>query len=95
MASTFESHAYARRARSLLRTQKWHLAALMFCICGGGEIRTHGPRKWTTVFKTVALNHSATPPNYLILRTVQILNLGIIHKAIACYYKNLHSATPP
>ena len=29
---------------------------------GGGEIRTHGPRKGTPVFKTGALDHSATPP---------------------------------
>ncbi len=31
--------------------------------CGGsGEIRTHGTRKGTPVFKTGALNHSATLP---------------------------------
>ena len=30
--------------------------------CGWGEIRTHGPLARTTVFKTVALNHSATHP---------------------------------
>ena len=30
--------------------------------CGGGEIRTHGAVSHTTVFKTVAFNHSATPP---------------------------------
>ncbi len=29
---------------------------------GGGGIRTHGTVSRTTVFKTVALNHSATPP---------------------------------
>ena len=29
---------------------------------GGGEIRTHGAHKSTPVFKTGALNHSATPP---------------------------------
>jgi hypothetical protein len=29
---------------------------------GGGGIRTHGAVSRTTVFKTVALNHSATPP---------------------------------
>jgi hypothetical protein len=29
---------------------------------GGGEIRTHGPRKESLVFKTSAFNHSATPP---------------------------------
>ncbi len=37
-------------------------------ICGGGEIRTHGTLSDTTVFKTVAFNHSATPPfGYLTL----------------------------
>ena len=29
---------------------------------GGGEIRTHGPVAQTPVFKTGALDHSATPP---------------------------------
>ena len=29
---------------------------------GGGEIRTLGGRESSTVFKTVALNRSATPP---------------------------------
>lgn len=29
---------------------------------GGGEIRTHGSLATTTVFKTVPLNHSGTPP---------------------------------
>ena len=32
------------------------------CIGGGGEIRTHGRDKPSLVFKTSALNHSATPP---------------------------------
>ena len=31
-------------------------------LCGGGEIRTHGPLSWSPVFKTGAFNHSATPP---------------------------------
>jgi hypothetical protein len=35
---------------------------LLFFSGGGGEIRTHGPRKETLVFKTSALDHSATPP---------------------------------
>ena len=30
---------------------------------GGGEIRTHDPVTRVTVFKTVALDHSATPPS--------------------------------
>jgi hypothetical protein len=32
---------------------------------GGGRIRTHGTRKGTTVFKTAAIDHSATPPQLL------------------------------
>ena len=31
---------------------------------GGGEIRTHDTLSGMTVFKTVAFNRSATPPNY-------------------------------
>ena len=33
---------------------------------GGGEIRTHGRVAPTTIFKTVAFNRSATPPDSLI-----------------------------
>src|SRR5262245_50149787 len=33
-----------------------------FLIGGGGRIRTHGTLPRTAVFKTAALNHSATPP---------------------------------
>jgi hypothetical protein len=39
-------------------------------ICGGGEIRTHGPITQTPVFKTGAIDHSATPPCFV---TVAIL----------------------
>ncbi len=31
---------------------------------GGRGIRTPGPRERSTVFKTVAINHSAIPPNH-------------------------------
>jgi hypothetical protein len=31
--------------------------------CGGSGIRTHGPRKGSTVFKTAAFDHSAIPPH--------------------------------
>jgi hypothetical protein len=34
---------------------------------GEGEIRTHGPREGTPVFKTGAINRSATSP--VLLRT--------------------------
>ncbi len=33
---------------------------------GGGEIRTHGPLTRTPVFKTGAIDHSATPPSVYI-----------------------------
>ncbi len=39
--------------------RKWRIVA---CSGGRGEIRTHGGREPTTVFKTVALNRSATLP---------------------------------
>ncbi len=39
-----------------------------FCTRGGGGIRTRGTVSHTTVFKTVAFNHSATPP-YFALRS--------------------------
>ncbi|MDB5190437.1 MAG: hypothetical protein JWN49_763, partial [Parcubacteria group bacterium] len=32
---------------------------------GGGEIRTPGPISETLVFKTSAIDHSATPPLYV------------------------------
>ena len=41
--------------------------------CGGGEIRTHGPRKESLVFKTSAFNHSATPPFHYV-----IFNFGFV-----------------
>ena len=41
---------------------------------GGGRIRTHGTREGTTVFKTAALSHSATPPQ-------GTLPLIVLHKA--------------
>ena len=37
---------------------------------GGGRIRTHGTRKGTTVFKTAAIDHSATPPQTLCVTTL-------------------------
>lgn len=36
--------------------------SLLLFMCGGGEIRTHGPLSQSPVFKTGAFNHSATPP---------------------------------
>ncbi len=53
--------------------------------CGGGrgEIRTHGGREPTTVFKTVALNRSATLPrraNYS--KELRVVNIQIRKKCI-------------
>ncbi len=39
-------------------------------IGGGGRIRTYGPRKGTTVFKTAAFDHSATPPYFCFQRSI-------------------------
>ena len=39
-----------------------HFRVLIFMLGGGGEIRTHGPITQTPVFKTGAIDHSATPP---------------------------------
>ena len=36
---------------------------------GGGGIRTHGRLSPTSVFKTGAFNHSATPPSLVIIET--------------------------
>ena len=35
---------------------------MKFYLGGGGGIRTHGTLSRSTVFKTVAIDHSATPP---------------------------------
>jgi hypothetical protein len=37
---------------------------------GGGGIRTHGRLAPTTVFKTVPIDHSGTPPIYLLANLV-------------------------
>ncbi len=47
-----------------------------FEIGGGGEIRTHGTRKGSLVFKTSALNHSATPPLEEKMRIHKLVILG-------------------
>ena len=43
-------------------TEKATLLRRSICLGGRGEIRTHGPLAWTTVFKTVAVNRLATLP---------------------------------
>ncbi len=56
----------------------------VFFIAGGrGEIRTHGGREPTTVFKTVALNRSATLPRRQDYnKELVILNILIGEKCI-------------
>ena len=68
-----------------LNEEEVRLDLFIFKHCGGGEIRTHGPLTWTTVFKTVALNHSATPPFYCVPHYTEYqkkgkkwLSLGIV-----------------
>lgn len=41
--------------------------------CGGGEIRTHGPVAQTSVFKTDAIDHSATPPHLALFHFVCVI----------------------
>ncbi len=43
-------------------------------MCGEGGIRTLGTRESTTVFKTVAFNHSATSPSISSLYTISIVS---------------------
>ena len=45
-----------------LRRKKRYRSLYLFWSGGWGEIRTHGPLAKATVFKTVALDHSATHP---------------------------------
>ncbi len=66
-------------------------------MCGGGEIRTHGTLAGTTVFKTAAFNHSATPPYFDFYAEEVGLEPtdGVLNRqrlAISC---NSHYATPP
>ena len=55
----------ASRRRVVSGAQKSESFPIRFFSCHagrGGEIRTHGRFNPTSVFKTGALNHSATPP---------------------------------
>ncbi len=49
---------------------------------GRGEIRTHGGLAPTTVFKTVALNRSATLPNKSLRARIIPKNIGLAHLVI-------------
>ncbi len=53
---------------------------------GRGEIRTHGGLAPTTVFKTVALNRSATLPIKILL--LFRLLIKTVFKTVACRYDN-------
>jgi hypothetical protein len=58
-------HVTFRRINCLQHAQKsqqLYSCWLFYSSGGRGEIRTHGGREPTTVFKTVALNRSATLP---------------------------------
>lgn len=48
-----------------------------FC-CGSGRIRTYGGLTTPTVFKTAALNHSATPPHEAVCITTNGFNYAFI-----------------
>ena len=51
---------------ALLRRPHFWLPIPISNFGGGGEIRTHGPVAQTPVFKTGALDHSATPPKFFV-----------------------------
>ena len=51
---------------------------------GGGEIRTHGPVTQTPVFKTGALDHSATPPFFT--RPGQCFSFCLLRKIVPSEY---------
>jgi hypothetical protein len=54
--------------------------AAAFSFGGGGEIRTRGPVSETLVFKTSAIDHSATPPvlfSYSTTLAVSTLAIGL------------------
>gem|GEM_PF-2569244 len=50
---------------------------------GGGGIRTHGTVSGTAVFKTAALNHSATPPEPAPKREALAANFG--YENFSCF----------
>ncbi len=52
------------------------VAGLASLAGGGGEIRTHGRVAPTTIFKTVAFNRSATPPELIIITETKKLVLS-------------------
>src|SRR3546814_4750618 len=60
--------------------------------CGGwGGIRTHGEREPTAVFKTAALNHSATHPARSEEHTSELQSLMRISYAVSCLKKKIHT----
>lgn len=65
----------------------------MILRCGGGEIRTHDTCKDVTVFKTVALDRSATPPD-LNLITPNLLN-RFLNGVLSCDEENINDLENP
>ena len=57
----------ALRYRLATQPRRQHVAPVFTNSGGGGEIRTHGQLALSPVFKTGALNRSATPPSHVIL----------------------------
>ena len=59
-----------------------NLTPLTGILGGRGEIRTHGGLAPTTVFKTVALNRSATLPNKSLRARIIPKNIRLAHLVI-------------
>ena len=69
MLYEYNIHSFKRRGgefvlalRSCPENKKGAQGSLFISSGGEGEIRTHGPREGTPVFKTGAINRSATSP---------------------------------
>src|SRR5258706_13558532 len=54
---------------------------------GGGGIRTHGTLAGTAVFKTAALNHSATPPGFAVTpgQESKFTSSVIFNRSLRCW----------
>jgi hypothetical protein len=61
----------------------------MFKAGGGGEIRTHGRVAPSLVFKTSALNRSATPPKF-----AWVIRVTIITVSLPGFQDSLETFTP-
>jgi Zn-dependent protease with chaperone function len=62
---SYEAEADAFGLNAAREPYGWATAAMRLCRNGGeGEIRTHEPREGPPVFKTGAINRSATSPYF-------------------------------